>query len=322
MREATFVQRNKEKWSEIEANIKNKSEVNPDELAEDYLQLTNDLAYAQTFYPKSRTREYLNELAIYVHQSIYKDQKNSKNQLISFFTDDVPHAVYELRRPLFYSLLITLLAAFIGAVSAYYDTDFVRLILGNSYVDQTLQNIKAGNPAGIYASGGQLGSFLAITINNIRVAFAAFALGIFFSVGSGFILFKNGIMLGAFHYLMYKYGVLGTAMSAIWIHGTFEISVIIIAGGCGLAIGNSILFPKTYRRIDSFKIQIRKAAIILVSTIPFFICAGFLEGFVSRHYQFSIILSVGIIICCLCIILFYYVYLPFRLSKKYLWKKI
>lgn len=176
-----------------------------------------------------------------------------------------------------------------------------------------------GNPAGIYGSGSTIGSFLFITINNIRVAFTAFAFGLFFSVGSGFVLFQNGIMLGAFHYMFYKYGVLGTAMSAIWIHGAFEISVIIIAGGCGIAMGNSILFPGTYRRIDSFKKQIKKAAYILVSTVPFFITAGFLEGFVSRHYLVSVWLSLSIILICLSVILFYYVFLPFQLSKKHLW---
>ncbi|HET8574063.1 MAG TPA: stage II sporulation protein M [Edaphocola sp.] len=321
MREASFVQRNKEKWSEIETNLKNKSEVNPDDLAEDYLQLTNDLAYAQTFYPKSKTRAYLNELAIYAHQSIYRDQKNSKDQIVRFFTYDVPKTAYEFRRPLLYSLLITLLAALIGAVSAHYDPDFVRLILGNAYVDQTIQNIKAGNPAGIYGSGSEVGSFLYIVINNIRVAITAFALGVFVGIGTGYILFSNGIMLGAFHYMFYKHGVLALAMSAVWIHGTFEISVIIIAGGCGLAIGRSILFPKSYRRTDAFKIQIRKAAIILVSTIPFFIVAAMLEGFVSRHYRLSPYLSLSIIVTCLCIILFYYVYYPFKLSRNHLWKK-
>ncbi|HLR38184.1 MAG TPA: stage II sporulation protein M [Chitinophagaceae bacterium] len=320
MREASFVERNKEKWSKIETNIKHNLSTSPDKLADDYIQLTNDLAYAQTFYPNSKTREYLNELSIYAHQSIFKDQKNTKNQFVYFFTDDIPHTVYQFRRPILYSFLITLAAAIIGLVSAHYDTDFVRLILGNAYVDQTIANIKAGNPAGIYGNGAALGSFLAITVNNIKVAFMAFALGIFWGIGTGYILLNNGIMLGAFHYLFYKYGVLGSAMSAIWIHGTFEISVIIIAGGCGIAIGNSILFPKTLKRKESFRKQIKKAAIILMSTVPFFIIAGLLEGFVSRHYQYSIVLSLGIIGISLCIILFYYVYYPYKLSKKYSWK--
>ncbi len=319
MREASFVQRNKDKWSKIETHLKNKNFNQPDELAEDYIQLTNDLAYAQTFYPQSKTKDYLNELAIYAHQSIYRDRKNGQYQFSHFFKYDVPKAVYELRRPILYAFLITLLAAIIGAVSANNDHGFIRLILGNSYVDLTIENIKSGNPAAIYGSGSNIGSFLMITINNIKVAFMAFAFGIFLSLGSGFVLFKNGIMLGAFHSFFYKYGVLGEAMRAIWIHGTFEISVIIIAGGCGIAIGNSILFPKSFKRIDSFKRQIKKASLVLVGTIPFFIIAGFLEGFVTRYYQVSLALSLSIIVLCLLIILFYFVYFPLKLAKKYQW---
>lgn len=319
MREASFVQRNKEKWAEVESNLKNRLAIPPDELASSYVELTNDLAYAQTFYPESKTRAYLNELSIYAHQSIYRDRKSTHNQFVDFFKKEVPYSVYQIRRPLFYSLLITILAVLIGWTSAHYDTGFVRLILGDHYVDQTIGYIKEGNPAAIYNSGGELGSFLAITINNIRVAFFAFALGIFFSVGTGYILFSNGIMLGAFHYLFYKYGVLGTAMSAIWIHGAFEISVIIIAGGCGIALGNSFMFPGSFRRIDSFKLMVRRAGTILVSTIPFFIAAGFLEGFVTRHYLFSIGLSLVIIFICLSIILFYFIIYPFQLNKKYQW---
>lgn len=320
MREASFIEQNKEKWLEIEHNLKNKNQIHPDKLASDYIELTNDLAYSQTFYPTSKTKDYLNELSVFAHQSIYKDQKNSNKHFLHFFKHDVPKAVFENQRYLLYSFLITALATLIGIISSHYDTEFTRLILGNNYVDTTIENIKNGNPAAIYQSGSASGSAIAITINNIRVAFLAFAYGIFFSVGSGYILFSNGVMLGAFHYIFYKFGVLGTAMSAIWIHGAFEISVIVIAGGCGLMVGNSFLFPKTYTRLESFKRQIRKAGVILVSTIPFFVVAGTLEGFVTRHYQISLFLSLSIIFVNFAIIIFYYIYYPIILSKKHKWK--
>ncbi|KKX50362.1 hypothetical protein [Sphingobacterium sp. IITKGP-BTPF85] len=85
MREASFIERNKEKWLSIENNLSIHVDVNPDELASNYIELTNDLAYAQTFYPESRTKDYLNELAILAHQKIYKDQKASENKLKHFF---------------------------------------------------------------------------------------------------------------------------------------------------------------------------------------------------------------------------------------------
>src|SRR5690554_5103492 len=152
MREASFIERNKNKWLEIEENLSHKSIIHPDILAANYVELTNDLAYAQTFYPESKTKEYLNELSIFAHQSIYKDQKSTDNQFVKFFNFDVPFAIYKSTKAIFYSFLIFSLAILIGIVSAHFDDDFVRLILGNAYVDTTIDNIQAGNPAAIYSS--------------------------------------------------------------------------------------------------------------------------------------------------------------------------
>jgi len=320
MREASFIERNKEKWLSIENNLSIHVDVNPDELASNYIELTNDLAYAQTFYPESRTKDYLNELAILAHQKIYKDQKASENKLKHFFSYEIPYAVWQMRRPLLFSFLIFLLASIIGFLSAHYDENFVRLILGDAYVDQSIDNIRKGDPAAIYASGNNFGSALAITINNVRVAFLAFTFGVFFSVGTGYILFSNGIMLGAFHYMFYEYGVLQKAMSAIWIHGTIEISVIIIAGGCGLMLGNSFLFPKSYSRMESFIRAAKLSMKVLASTIPFFILAGTLEGFVTRYYHISMTMCLLIIILTWVMILYYYILRPFQLAKINQWK--
>ncbi|SKC07531.1 Uncharacterized membrane protein SpoIIM, required for sporulation [Sphingobacterium nematocida] len=319
MREASFIDRNKEKWVSIENNLTNKEDVNPDTLASNYIELTNDLAYAQTFYPKSKTKEYLNELSIRAHQLIYKDQKSSNHQIAHFFQVEVFEAIWAIRRPLLYSFLIFVFAGLIGFVSARYDEGFVRLILGDSYVNMTIENIKAGNPAAVYQDGSNWGGALAITINNVKVAFYAFIFGAFFSLGTGYILFSNGIMVGAFHYMFYKYDVLQEAMSAIWIHGTIELSVIVIAGGCGLAMGNSILFPKSYTRMASFKTATKDAAKVLISTVPFFIVAGTLEGFVTRYYQLSIWLCFGVILLSAAAIVFYYIIRPKQLAIKYKW---
>lgn len=294
-------------------------EVDPDDLASNYIELTNDLAYAQTFYGKSKTEQYLNELAIRAHQLIYKDRKSSNNKVLHFFKHEIFEAIWHIRRPLLYALLIFLLANLIGIVSSKYDNDFVRLIMGDSYVNMTIENIKKGNPAAVYQSGSEWGGALAITINNVKVAFYAFIFGLFASVGTGYILLINGIMVGSFHYMFYQYGVLDEAMSAIWIHGTIELSVIVIAGGCGIALGNSILFPKTYTRLESFKRAAKQASKVLISTVPFFIVAGFLEGFVTRHYQVSIWLSLLIIVVSGIAIIYFYLIKPRRMALQYGW---
>lgn len=321
MREAAFIERNKQKWVSIENNLENTAAVDPDILASDYIELTNDLAYAQTFYPNSKTKEYLNELAVRVHQLIYRDQKPSNNKLTDFFRIEIFQAIYDIRRPLLYSLLIFLLANAIGFVSAQYDENFLELILSKRYVNMTIDNIKAGNPAGVYQFGSDWGGALAITVNNVRVAFLAFIGGLFACLGTGYILFSNGIMVGSFHYLFFKFGVLQEAMSAIWIHGAIELSVIVVAGGCGLALGRGILFPKSFTRVASFKNAAKQAVKVLISTVPFFIVAGFLEGFVTRYYQVSTALCLAIILLSAIAIVYVYIIRPFQLAEQHGWNK-
>jgi hypothetical protein len=49
MKESKFVGENSEKWEEMEGLI-NQKEKNPDKLSELFVQVTDDLSYAQTFY--------------------------------------------------------------------------------------------------------------------------------------------------------------------------------------------------------------------------------------------------------------------------------
>ena len=127
---------------------------------------------------------------------------------------------------------------------------------------------------------------------------------------------QNGIMLGSFQYFFYEKGLLWESVRTIWIHGTIEISVIIIAGCAGLVMANGMIFPGTYTRLESFKRGVIGGLKILLSTIPFFIIAGFLEGFVTRHTEMPDWLAIFIILSSLALIIFYYVIYPHQLHKK------
>ena len=317
MREAAFVKQNKEKWIAFEKAITINSQISPDQLADYYVQLTNDLAYAQTYYPESKTLQYLNSITSEAHQKIYKNKKESKNRIVSFWKYEFPLFFVAHHKMLLVSFIIFGVATAIGVISTLNDDSFVRLILGDAYVNETLYNIENGDPTAIYKSGGEVGTFLGITINNIRVAFIAYALGVVTSIGTGYVLFSNGVMLGAFFTFFYNRDLLFEASKSIWLHGTIEISVIVIAGCAGLIMGNSILFPKTYSRRTSFVKGAKDGLKVVVSTIPFFIIAGFIEGFITRYSNMPVWLAMTIIFSSLALIIYYYIIYPIRLSKHY-----
>lgn len=316
MREAAFLKQNADKWKEFETMLAQSKRANPDQLADLFVQLTDDLSYARTFYPQSKTTQYLNTLAMRVHQAIYRNKRERSNRFITFWKEELPRVMWDSRREVLYSFIIFTIAAAVGAISAANDATFVRLILGDSYVNMTLENIERGDPMGVYASHGEVGMFAYITFNNIRVSFFAFVAGLLLSFGTGYLLFSNGVMLGSFQYFFYEKGVLLTSVLAIWIHGTLEISAIVIAGGAGLVMGNSILFPKTYTRSESFMRGAKQGLKMVIGLVPIFITAGFLESFVTRHSSVSPVMSGGIIICSLGFVLWYFVLYPRQLYNR------
>jgi len=314
MREAAFVKQKKDKWSTFESALANKTDIAPNVLSDLYIEITDHLSYAKTFYPTSNTERYLNSLASQAHQKIYKTKRESKNRIFSFWKTEFPLMFKHHHRELLIAFLVFAFFTFVGAFSAANEGDFVRSILGDGYVNMTLENIEKGDPMAVYKQMGEFNMFMGITINNIRVALMAFVYGFLVGIGTLMVMLQNGIMLGSFQYFFYEKGLLWESMRTIWIHGTIEISVIIIAGCAGLVLANGILFPGTYTRLESFKRGVKNGLKIMLSTVPFFIIAGFLEGFVTRHTEMPDWLAIFIIASSLALIINYYIIYPYRVK--------
>lgn len=317
MREIAFIKQNAERWQQFDNIIKSKQAISPDQLSDLYLSLQDDLSYARTFYPASNTTKYLNELTAHFHRAIYKNKGERSGRFIAFWKYEVPYAVRRSHPQLFYALAFFLLAIVIGAISAAHDEDFVRLVLGDSYVDATLENIKKGDPMAIYGSMHRAGMFLQISSNNIFVSFRTYVEGIFFSLGSYYELFRNGLMVGVFQYFFYERGLFWTSASAIFLHGALELSAIVIAGGAGIVLGNSLLFPGTFSRMDALVEAGKRSLKIAVGIVPVFIVAAIIESFVTRLYN-KMPGSVHLIIIgsSFAFIIWYFILYPIKISKK------
>ena len=138
MKEARFVSQNKEKWGKME----NVNHLDTDTLASNYVILSDDLSYAKTFYPGSDVVKYLNQLISVYQINIYGQERSEKKGILSFWVREFPLLLYRERRTLLFAFLFLLFAALIGIFSTAKDDTFVRLILGDAYVDKTLENIE------------------------------------------------------------------------------------------------------------------------------------------------------------------------------------
>ena len=311
MKESSFINQNKENWKHYEDVLKGKSH-EPDELNDLFIQVTDDLSYSRSFYPNRSVRVYLNNLAQKIFLKLYTNRKRKQSFLIKFFKDELPAIMYAARKEMLVCFLIFVLTFMVGVFSSRHQAGFAREILGDTYVDMTNENIKAGKPMNVYSEGDKLTSFFRIARNNLQVDLLTFVTGLIFGIGSLFVLAYNGVMVGVFQYFFYGSGYLTFTILTIWLHGTLEIFCMILSATAGLVFGKGLIAPGTYSRSQAFRISAVKGVKILFVVIPLTLIAAFIESFITGQSQSPLIFKAGLILISLGLILFYFVWFPYR----------
>lgn len=312
MREALFIKKNKDRW------LKNQSEppTEPDEMAKTFTQLVDDLAYAKTFYPSGKTVQYLNKQASDIYLSIYKNRKEESSRLVYFWKYELPMVIFKHWKTLLFSFILFTTFFLLGFFVSAKDQEVADNFFGNGYVQKTLENISEGNPFGIYETGNPILSWLRIMINNIRVAFIFFVTGIFCGVPTMYKLAETGAMVGIFDQLFASKGLGIQFWLVVFVHGTLEITAIILAGAAGFILGKSFLFPGTKKRMDAFREGAKDGVKIMIGIMPAFIIAAFFEGLFTRLYNdaawFTTLLTTASVI----FVFWYFIIYPLQLAQR------
>ena len=326
MREALFIKKNVQKWQEYE----HFETGDPDEMASRFTTLVDDLAYAKTFYPQSKVTGLINGHAVSIYQSIYQNKKEKYSRLISFWKYELPLAIRKNHRVFLFAFLIFFVCCFMGVISSMKDYEFVKGVLGENYVAMTEENIANGDPFGVYKNtgdGGYFTSFIGLFIHNVQIDFWMFISGLAAGVFTIYLLFRNSVMLGCFQYMFFAKGLGIKSMMVIWIHGTLEISAMIVSATAGFIIAKSILFPGSYKRLTSFKKGAKEAVKIMIVFVPMTLCAAFLESYVTHLMSetfdsdtkggMPVIASAFILAASLAFITWYFIIYPIRVERKF-----
>ncbi len=313
LREALFIKKNKDRW----LRIQQQPSEDPDEMAADFTQLVDDLAYAKTFYPSGKVTHFINSQASKIFLDIYKNRKEESNRLVTFWKYDLPLTLRKHHKVILFTFIFFMVFFVIGFFTSFRDEGVVRSILGDGYVDMTQENIEKGNPFGVYEHGNSFLTWLGIMINNIIVSMRMFASGIVFGVPCLYDLAQTSVMVGAFDELFAAHGLGIDFWLVVFVHGTLEITAIILAGAAGLILGKSFLFPGTIRRIDALKQGAKDGVKIMVGLLPVFGVAAFFEGFITRLYNNVSWLTTGIFMISVLFIIWYFIIYPIRVGRKF-----
>lgn len=322
MREALFIKKNAQKWNEYQYL----QTEDPDQMADRFITLLDDLSYAKTFYPHSKVTQWINSLAVSIYQTIYQNKKQRFSRLLTFWQYELPLMFRKYHKLFLYTFLLFVLLCSMAVLSSMKDDGFVTGILGENYVAMTEENIEKGDPFGVYSDESRFSMWVRIAYNNIKVGFLMVVSGITFGLGTLYLYVQNSIMVGSFQYMFFAKGLGWQSVLVIWIHGTLEISGMIIEACAGFILARSILFPGTFSRWISFKRGVKDAMKICVSLVPITILAAFLESYITRlssnafdkstNTSLPVAASISILAVSLFFILWYFVVYPIRLERK------
>ena len=241
-----------------------------------YRQTASDLSTVLEDRSSAQLAAYLNQLLGRSHNLLYMGQRPTGTGILGFYRDVYPRVFREMLPTTALATAIFVAAALAGWAISAQVPGFTHRLLGPQMME-TIQRRQMWTES-VVAVKPVASSF--ITTNNLSVAFTTFALGIT-GVGTVWMMMFNGLLLGVVGEATWHAGMALSLWSFVAPHGVLELPAICIAGGAGLEIARSLLFPGFLHRRESLARAGKRAVQLLLGTIPLLLIAGTIEAFFS-----------------------------------------
>lgn len=242
-----------------------------------YRQTASDLATVREDVTSNQLSFYLNQLLGRAHNLIYMGHKQKISGLVRFYTETFPQVFRETFWQTFLAFLIFTVTGIATWAVTIHDPAFAHRMLGPEMMatiekrEMWTKSIVTVKP--LAASG--------IMTNNLAVCFTTFAMGITAGIGTIYMMFTNGLLIGVIGAATWQAGMALQLWSFVAAHGALELPAIFISGGAGLEIARGMLFPGLLPRRESLALAGGRAARLMIGIIPMLVVAGVIEGFVS-----------------------------------------
>ena len=285
------------------------------QIADDYRMLAHDLADARSHTPAPTDLAYLESAYAQAHATLHHSGWHIGHALLALFRDEIPEVVRRLKRYIFWSTVIfilTVAAGFLlvrrhpGLIALFASPELIASVEKGQLWTEGLLNVV---PSSVLS--------LQILANNVIVSLVAWCAGFLFGLGTLYILGLNGMMLGAVFAFTALHGLDGNLLRFIVAHGLVEISVMVLSGAAGAAVGEALIRPTRGTRAESFRFAAAQSGRLLVACVLLLIGSGFIEGYVSPDPDVPlwvrIVIGVGYWLCMLALLRGW----PFRLFGSF-----
>lgn len=286
MQRDRFVAARRERWSQLEALLKRGRRLHRlsgEEvlrLGRLYRSATSDLAIARRDLPDDRVTIYLNALLGRAHPLIYRESVMDAGRIWRFYRYGFPATFRSAWRYIVVAFGLFAIAAVVSALLVVARPPLADVLLPGEA--QSLRAVLQHHHLWVQsATSNHSVAANFIMLNNIGVAFQAFAGGVLLGLWTLVVLVQNGLSFGTVTVLAGQYGLGSQLIAFVVPHGVIELSVIFMAGGAGLMLADAILRPGLLRRRDALVIVAHRSVRLLFGAVPLLIIAGTIEGFFS-----------------------------------------
>ena len=283
----TFLHQRKPAWERLDTllkrtqkNVRSLSARDLEELGRLYQATTSDLALAQRDFPSQRVTVYLNGLVGRAHAHIYQGEPLRRRHLIDFYRQTFPQLYRDLLPYTTLAFGLFLLPALLTFLLVWRNPALIYVLEGPGIAD-LVRKVEEGHLWTEIAPSVRSAASSFILTNNIQVTFLTFAGGITAGLFSAWIVLSNGLHLGAIFGLLQYHGLSGGLGEFVVAHGFIELSVIFVAGGCGLYMGDGLIRPGLQSRRTALIERGQLSVRIILGCVPLLVLAGLIEGFIS-----------------------------------------
>ncbi|MEM7770192.1 MAG: stage II sporulation protein M [Cyanobacteria bacterium P01_A01_bin.37] len=296
-----WIARRESSWNRLDELLKRVDRrgihsLNADEvkdLSSLYRSVSSDLARARTQQLGDVLVQDLQTLTSRAYNQVYQGSRRQEwTSVIDFVLWGFPAVVQQTRIYTAIATVIFLAGVFIAWWFSWQDPSFISLVVPESLIQIVRDDgeLWMGSIVGIEPQASSN-----IMVNNISVSFRAIFGGVTYliklfppimtppGIFTTYILFLNGVIIGAIATLVGQHNLAYPFWAFVFPHGSLELPAIFMAGGAGLLLARSILFPGAYRRADALIVYGRQAAQLVFGIVPMLFIAGIIEGFFSPN---------------------------------------
>jgi uncharacterized membrane protein SpoIIM required for sporulation len=299
MKSLRFRQEREATWQQLELLIEKVEKHGRQSLStEDCLALPrlyrsslSSLSVARAISLDTSVTRYLEALCLRAYIHVYGSRTHVWDAVARFFSHDWPQMVRALWKPIMLAAAMLVGSWILGHVLVAGNSEWFYTFLGDAMAQgRTPTASKAFLQASLFDSGVEKPKGLAIFAaylfgHNAKVTLFSFALGFALGVPTLLLLFMNGAMGGALSAVYARHDLAVDLYGWLIIHGSTELTAIILGAGAGLHMGAAVAFPQAISRRDALRNAGRQAAVVGMGCVVMLFVAGLLEGFARQLVQ-------------------------------------